>query len=176
MILYTALQHVIAFGLGSIPFGIIVCQAMGLSSPKSYGSKNIGASNVARQNLKAGALTLLLDAAKGFLAVKLLASAPSIIFAVVVGHCYSPILRFNGGKGIATAGGALVAAFPAPAIVLLSLWATVFMRSRIPARASIATTILLLIYGAIGKDIWLVLTSLVILIRHIPNVRAAQPA
>ena len=77
MLIQNILEIIIAFGIGCIPFGIIVCNKMGLASPKTYGSKNIGASNVARQNILAGALTLLLDASKGYIAILLLSATPS---------------------------------------------------------------------------------------------------
>ena len=177
MLLQSILEMVIGFGIGSIPFGIIVCNQMRLASPKTYGSKNIGASNVARQNIFAGVLTLLLDASKGYLAILLLSANPYVVFAVVAGHCYSPLLKFNGGKGVATAGGALAAANPPVAIVLLSLWSISFLRNKVPATASISTSVLLLIYAVAGQSIWLALVSLMIIIRHKSTVTAKpQPA
>jgi glycerol-3-phosphate acyltransferase PlsY len=176
MIIYNLLESIIAFLLGSIPFGIIICHQMGLASPTTYGSKNIGASNVTRQNVFAGALTFLLDAAKGFIAIKLLSANPNIIFFVTAGHCYSPFLKFNGGKGVATLGGALIAALPPVAAVLMSIWAAVFSRNKVPATASLAVAFILLIYAAIGSNIWLVLSSLMIMIRHKSNVTASQKA
>ena len=173
------LELIIAFIMGSIPFGIIICQAMGLKNPKSYGSTNIGASNVARQNLAAGAATLLCDALKGFLAIKLLSNHDSILFAVVAGHCFSPLLSFNGGKGVATALGGVLATHPHIAYVLIFIWGTIFSRKRTPGTSSIISAVILLLYGAASKNIWLSLTSAIILIRHIPNVissaQQAQP-
>ena len=164
------LELTIAFIIGSIPAGILVCQALGLKNPKTYGSTNIGASNVARQSLTAGAITLALDALKGFLAIKFLSPHDSITLAVVAGHCFSPLLAFNGGKGVATALGAVLASHPHIAYVLIFTWATVFSRKRVPASASIFCAILLFIYGIANSNIWLGLTSAIILMRHLPNV------
>ena len=164
------LELIIAFIIGSIPVGIIVCQAFGLKSPKTYGSTNIGTSNVARQNLSAGAITFLLDALKGFIAIKFLSHHDSITLAVVAGQCFSPLLAFNGGKGVATALGALLASHPHIAYVLMFTWGTVFSRRRVPATASIVCAALLFIYGIANSDIWLGLTSTIILMRHLPNV------
>ena len=169
-------ELMLAFVIGGIPFGMIVCQSLNLQSPKTYGSKNIGASNVARQNIYAGALTLLLDALKGGLAIILFGGHGSIIFAVVAGHCFSPLLHFNGGKGVATALGAVTASTPHISAVLMIIWLTVFLKKNVPATASITCSVILAFYAALLKSPWLVATALMIIIRHIPNVRKAIEA
>src|SRR5690554_2191700 len=103
---------VLAYILGSIPFAVVVSWAMGLKDPRSYGSKNPGATNVLRTgNRSAAALTLLGDAAKGWLAVWLAALAtrewglPMYVvglagIVVFLGHLYPLFLKFKGGKGV----------------------------------------------------------------------------
>ncbi|MEM7720523.1 MAG: glycerol-3-phosphate acyltransferase, partial [Pseudomonadota bacterium] len=103
-----------AFGLGSIPFGLVIAKAMGLPDPRTIGSGNIGATNVLRTGSKAAAFaTVFLDGAKGLVAVLLAralagedAAQIAALFAFL-GHCYSFMLHFKGGKGVATFLGAL---------------------------------------------------------------------
>ncbi|MEC7030126.1 MAG: glycerol-3-phosphate acyltransferase [Pseudomonadota bacterium] len=168
------LETLIAFFIGSVPFGILVCQSFGLQNPRSYGSTNIGASNVARQSYFAGVVTLVLDILKGYLALKLLSTHDAILLAVVAGHCFSPLLAFNGGKGVATCLGALLASQPGVAAVLIFTWASVFVNRRVPATSSITSAILLLIYAASSAKTWVGITSIIILVRHIPNVIASR--
>src|SRR5690606_40645913 len=113
-----------AYLLGSISFAVVVSRLMGLADPRSFGSKNPGATNVLRSgNKKAAALTLLGDAAKGWLAVWLasqlvdqfqLSSAVIGLSAVAVflGHVFPVFLKFKGGKGVATALGVMLALEP----------------------------------------------------------------
>ena len=101
-----------AYCLGSISFAVVVSRLMGLPDPRSYGSKNPGATNVLRTGKKAAAvLTLVGDAGKGWLAVWLAArfggDVPIAGIAVFVGHLYPLFHRFKGGKGVATAAGVL---------------------------------------------------------------------
>ena len=103
------LWAVLAYLMGSIPFGMVVAKVMGLGNLRNIGSGNIGATNVLRTgNKAAAALTLLLDAAKGAVAV-LLARAMAgedavqiAALAAFLGHCYPVWLGFKGGKGVAT--------------------------------------------------------------------------
>lgn len=110
----TAAVIVAAYLLGSISFGIVVSRLAGLPDPRTYGSKNPGATNVLRTGKRAiAALTLVGDAAKGFVAVWIaLVLAPWAAayagVAVFLGHLYPVFHRFQGGKGVATAAGVLV--------------------------------------------------------------------
>jgi len=110
----------VAYLIGSVSFAVIVSRAFGLPDPRSYGSHNPGATNVLRTGRKAPALlTLLGDGTKGWLAVvfaaryaqpetvELTAAAAGI--AVVLGHMYPVFFRFEGGKGVSTALGVLIA-------------------------------------------------------------------
>lgn len=98
----------LAYLLGSVPFGLILTRLTGAGDLRSIGSGNIGATNVLRTGNKGlAAATLLLDAAKGFVAVWLAArwfpgAMPIAALAAVAGHCFPVWLRFKGGKGVAT--------------------------------------------------------------------------
>src|SRR5438876_5931718 len=102
---------------GSIPFAVLVSRVMALPDPRTYGSKNIGATNVLRSgNRRAALLTLVGDAAKGWLAVlvaRLLGASVEIValvaFCAFLGHVFPVWLHFRGGKGVATAAGVLLA-------------------------------------------------------------------
>lgn len=118
-----------AFLSGSVPFGLIVVKLAGKGDVRKSGSGNIGATNVMRAGGKAlGITTLLLDVAKGFLPVMLakLSGMPAhllafVALAAVLGHMFTPWLKFKGGKGVATALGVALAYHPA--MVLPSLGA-----------------------------------------------------
>ncbi|WP_146587013.1 glycerol-3-phosphate 1-O-acyltransferase PlsY [Puniceibacterium confluentis] len=110
------LWALIGYGLGSIPFGLLLTRAFGIGNLRDIGSGNIGATNVLRTgNKTAAALTLLLDGAKGAVAVllaRMLAgedAAQLAALAAFLGHCYPVWLGFKGGKGVATFLGILLA-------------------------------------------------------------------
>lgn len=115
----TALVALAAYLLGSVSFAILVSRAIGLPDPRSYGSRNPGATNVLRTGRRAAAaLTLLGDAGKGWIAVWLAGIAtgenafsglamPIAGLAVFIGHLFPLYHRFRGGKGVATAAGLL---------------------------------------------------------------------
>ncbi|MCG1038422.1 MULTISPECIES: glycerol-3-phosphate 1-O-acyltransferase PlsY [Burkholderiaceae] len=128
------LVAVAAYLIGSISFAVIVSAAMGLSDPRTYGSKNPGATNVLRSGNKAAAvLTLLGDAFKGWLAVWLVKhvgaaygldafSVALASIAVFLGHLYPVFFRFKGGKGVATAAGVLLGIDPVLGIATAATW------------------------------------------------------
>ena len=110
----TALAIVAAYLLGSVSFAIAVSWLMRLPDPRSYGSKNPGATNVLRSGSKlAAALTLIGDSAKGGVAVWLASyftgELAAVGLAAFLGHLYPVLHRFQGGKGVATAAGVLLA-------------------------------------------------------------------
>jgi glycerol-3-phosphate acyltransferase PlsY len=142
--------------LGSIPTGFLVAQGRGIDI-RALGSGNIGATNVFRYlGLPAGILVLLADAAKGWLAVAVLARLVSGWFftaagpeprewlalcaglAAILGHIYTCWLYFKGGKGIATSAGVLVALVPYALLIVLGVWLVVFALSRYVSLASLA--------------------------------------
>jgi acyl phosphate:glycerol-3-phosphate acyltransferase len=120
--------------LGSIPFGLIFAKILGGKDVREHGSGNIGATNVSRVvGPLAGVLTLLMDAAKGAVAVWLAArfsdhAAMAMMFAgiaALLGHCFPVWLKFRGGKGVATALGVYLALCPLAAIVAVVLFTLV---------------------------------------------------
>jgi glycerol-3-phosphate acyltransferase PlsY len=155
------LTVLIAYLLGSIPTGFLVAKARGVDI-RTVGSGNIGATNVFRILGKAaGIFVLLVDAAKGWVAVfgvaRLLAgwfypeAGPSARewfalcagVAAILGHNYTCWLHFKGGKGIATSAGVLVALVPVPLLVILGVWISVFALSRYVSLASICAAFVL---------------------------------
>jgi acyl phosphate:glycerol-3-phosphate acyltransferase len=118
--LYTVLATVAAYLLGSLSFAVLISRVMGLNDPRTYGSKNPGATNVLRSGSKTAAIvTLLLDALKGFIpvvAVRYFGSALNlgdgtvalVALAAFLGHLYPVFFKFKGGKGVATAVGVVL--------------------------------------------------------------------
>ena len=148
---------VLGYLLGAIPFGYLLVRATGGGDIRFKGSGNIGATNVARTSgWSVGIATLLLDAAKGFLAVRLTEhfSGGNVRFmmyaglAAILGHVFPVWLRFEGGKGVATALGVFLAVcWPALAAdVLLFLLVAVFWRYVSLASISAAAALPLLVY------------------------------
>ena len=145
---------VLAYLLGSLSFAVIVSRAMRLDDPRSYGSGNPGATNVLRSGNKTAAiLTLLLDALKGVAAV-LLARALSGRFgfgetvialaglAAFLGHLYPVFFRFQGGKGVATAAGVLLAIDARLGLASLATWLVIALATRYSSLAALLTALL----------------------------------
>ncbi len=127
------LRLLVCYFLGSIPFALLAMVGSGIDI-RRIGSGNPGFNNVLRVSKARAVLTLIGDTGKGFLAVWLvthyagqqagsLALAWLYGFAAVLGHCYSPFLRFNGGKGIATSGGVMLVLYPLWAAIALVYFA-----------------------------------------------------
>ena len=143
----------LAYLLGSLSFAVIVSKAMGLDDPRSYGSGNPGATNVLRSGSKKAAIaTLLLDAFKGTVAVLFArAMADRLGFAdgtvaaaglgAFIGHLYPVFFRFQGGKGVATAAGVLLALSPLLGLACLAIWLVVAMLTRYSSLAAIVTAV-----------------------------------
>jgi glycerol-3-phosphate acyltransferase PlsY len=142
-----------AYLLGSVSFAIVVSRLFALPDPRSYGSKNPGATNVLRTGRKAAAvLTLLGDGGKGWLAVFAAAQAtgqtvlagadlPLAGLAVVVGHMFPVFHRFQGGKGVATAAGALLGLDLWLGLGTLATWAAILAFFRISSLAALLAAI-----------------------------------
>jgi glycerol-3-phosphate acyltransferase PlsY len=134
-----AVMMVLGYGVGSLPFGIIVSRALGVPDPRTGGSRNIGFTNVLRvAGRKAGVLTLLGDAGKGWAVGWVAAQTldpewPIFLVAgsAVVGHMYSIFLGLEGGKGVATALGALMGIAPMIGLGTVGLWGAGLAISRI---------------------------------------------
>ncbi|MEQ1563043.1 MAG: glycerol-3-phosphate 1-O-acyltransferase PlsY [Nitrospira sp.] len=127
---FLVLLVVVGYLLGAVPFGVVVSKAMGLPDPRTVGSKNVGFTNVLRvSGKKAGVLTLLGDMGKGWLmgwaAMQWLTDERFIMFvalSTILGHLFSPFLNFKGGKGVATALGAVLGLSPSIGLLLLLVW------------------------------------------------------
>jgi glycerol-3-phosphate acyltransferase PlsY len=167
--------------LGSIPFGLVLARIMGLGNLRDIGSGNIGATNVLRTgNKTAAALTLVLDGAKGAVAV-LLARAfaaedavQMAALAAFLGHCYPVWLRFQGGKGVATFLGLWLAlAWPVGVACCLS-WLAAFAASRISSVGALAAAALSSIFAVIlgfGQAVVLaIVLTLLVYWRHRANI------
>ena len=139
----TAALIVLAALAGSIPFGLLIARARGIDI-RTTGSGNIGATNVSRSlGLKVGAIVLVLDAAKGALPVWLATRGCSELGvalvggAAILGHCFSPWLRFRGGKGVATALGVFLVIPPAATGLGVVAFALTLALTRVPALGSL---------------------------------------
>lgn len=135
--------------LGSVASAIVTCRLMGLPDPRGEGSGNPGATNVLRfGGRKAAAITLAGDVLKGVVPVliaRLLGAGPGVTGAVALaaflGHLYPVFFGFRGGKGVATAGGALVALMPMVGLITLSLWLALAGLFRYASLAGVAAAI-----------------------------------
>lgn len=150
---------IVAYLIGSVSFAVVVSALMGLADPRSYGSKNPGATNVLRSgNKKAAILTLLGDAFKGWLAVCLVRhfgiggelGVALAAIAVFLGHLYPIFFRFQGGKGVATAAGVLLAISPALGIATLLSWLVIAFCFRYSSFAALVAAVFAPIF-----DVWL---------------------
>ncbi len=172
-----------AYLLGSIPFGILVSKGLGLQDPRTVGSKNIGFTNVLRVSGKlAGILTLIGDMGKGWLvgwAAQAFSQQESWILlitaAVIFGHLFSVFLSFRGGKGVATALGAILGLAPWIGLGLLLTWLIIAGMFRYSSGAAITAFILFPIMAfSMGQSMNFVLfsltISLVILLKHKDNI------
>ena len=175
------LVAVLAYLIGSIPFGIVITRAFGLGDLRSIGSGNIGATNVLRTgNKPAAAATLILDAAKGGIAVLIARAtlgedaAQLAGLAAFLGHLFPIWLGFKGGKGVATFLGILLALAWPVGLAACATWAVTAAITRISSAAAL---------GAAGlSGIWLILfdrgemlflvfiLTVLVYIRHAANI------
>jgi acyl phosphate:glycerol-3-phosphate acyltransferase len=177
-----SLWAVFGYLIGSIAFGLLLARAMNLGDLRTIGSGNIGATNVLRTgNKTAAALTLVLDGAKGAVAVLLARffagedAAQVAGLAAMIGHCYPVWLKFKGGKGVATFLGVILAlAWPAGLACCLA-WLIGALVTRISSMGAIAaastSTIFLVILGYGSAFILGVILTLLIFWRHRENIK-----
>lgn len=177
----------LAYLIGSISFAVIVSRAFALPDPRSYGSGNPGATNVLRSGRKAAAaLTLLGDAAKGWLAVFLaqrFADAGAVeatmavaAVAVLIGHMYPVFHRFKGGKGVSTALGVLTALNLYLAGGALATWVIIASFFRISSLAALVSAVFapffcFLLYGAHAFTAAVVVAAVLLIFRHKTNIQ-----
>lgn len=177
-----------AYLIGSISFAVVVSKFFALPDPHSYGSKNPGATNVLRTGNKlAAALTLLGDGVKGWIAVYLayrvgvqigdaaLAAAGAAL-AVFLGHLYPVFHRFRGGKGVATAGGILLALDWRLGAAVLGLWLIMVLITRISSLAAICAAVAAPLLGWWFMSNWpttwaVVPIALLLIWRHRGNIQ-----
>ncbi len=178
--------------MGSLSFAVIVSRLMGLNDPRSYGSKNPGATNVLRSgSKKAAILTLLLDAFKGWLPVALVltygpeqglgASTAALAgLAAFLGHLYPVFFGFVGGKGVATAVGVLVGVNGSLALATVLSFAIVLYFSRYVSLASMVAAVFAPVFYLFGDGMaWqatspevvsLAVMALLLVWRHRENI------
>ena len=174
-----------AYLIGSVSFAVVVSAAMGLADPRSYGSKNPGATNVLRSgNKKAAILTLVGDAFKGWLAVWLVkrfgfgdVAVAWAAIAVFLGHLYPVFFRFQGGKGVATAAGVLLAVHPVLGLATALTWLIVAFFFRYSSLAALVAAVFapvfdVFLFGThVNPVAWAVLAMSVLLVwRHRSNI------
>ncbi|MBI3721646.1 MAG: glycerol-3-phosphate 1-O-acyltransferase PlsY, partial [Fimbriimonas ginsengisoli] len=171
-----------AYFLGGVPFGVIVARRQGVNIT-AVGSGNIGATNVGRSlGWHAGLLVFLLDVAKGagatWGALALLGDpgwAIAIGAAAVLGHSFSPFLRFRGGKGVATSLGVLLASAPAVALLAFCVFLSCFALTRLVSLSSLLATLaavgffFVLSTPPVVQSVFLVL-AIFLIYRHRSNI------
>jgi len=189
---YPALATVAAYLMGSLSFAVIVSSVMGLNDPRTYGSKNPGATNVLRSGSKAAAIvTLLLDAVKGWVPVVLVkwygkpygledGTLALVGLAAFLGHLYPVFFRFVGGKGVATALGVLVGLSGWLGLAVMATWLLVAFFSRYSSLASLLAAICAPVYYLLGDGtawymdarvlVSVVVMSALLIYRHAENI------
>ncbi|QPM90724.1 putative glycerol-3-phosphate acyltransferase [Pseudooceanicola algae] len=179
--LILGLAAVLGYLLGSVPFGIVITRALGLGDLRQIGSGNIGATNVLRTGNKPAALaTLILDSGKGAAAVLIArAVAPEDAvqlagFAAFLGHCFPVWLRFQGGKGVATYIGTLLALFWPLGLACCATWAVTAALLRYSSLSALVAAALSPVWAVLlGREetvVLCILLALLIFIRHRTNI------
>jgi len=185
----TAIFTIVAYLIGSISFAVVMSRLFGLSDPRTYGSKNPGATNVLRSgNKKAAIATLIGDGAKGWLAVWLAQllgpqfgvgdlGIALVAIAVFLGHLYPIFFRFVGGKGVATALGVLLGLNPWVGLATLVTWLVIAYAFRYSSLAALISAIFApfyfgLLFGADRTEELLAVLamSVLLVIRHRGNI------
>jgi glycerol-3-phosphate acyltransferase PlsY len=181
-----------AYLMGSLSFAVIVSRVMGLNDPRTFGSKNPGATNVLRSGSKAAAIiTLLLDAAKGWLPVMLVkwygqpyglsdGTVAMVGMAAFVGHLYPVFFKFIGGKGVATALGVLLGLSGWLGLATALIWLLTAYAFRYSSLASVTAALLAPVVYALGNDLaWhmdksamlcVCVITVLLLYRHAENI------
>ncbi|MBL8288536.1 MAG: glycerol-3-phosphate 1-O-acyltransferase PlsY [Rubrivivax sp.] len=186
--LIAALAILAAYLVGSLSFAVIVSRVMGLADPRSYGSRNPGATNVLRSGNKAAAiLTLVFDALKGAVPVLLVlqfgprfglgeGTAAFAGLAAFLGHLWPVFFRFEGGKGVATAAGVLLALNPWLGVATLATWIVIAAFFRYSSLAALVSAVFApfyqaLIWGAEPALLAIAIMSVLLVWRHEGNIR-----
>lgn len=192
MYLYSTAAVALAYLLGSLSFAIIVSRLMGLQDPRSYGSHNPGATNVLRSgNKMAAVVTLLLDGLKGWLPVVLVkwfgkdygledGTLAAVAFAAFLGHLFPVFFKFQGGKGVATAAGALLGIDWLLGLATLATWLIIAYFTRYSSVASMASAAFAPLFYLLGdRSAWylersvlvaIFMIGLLLVVRHRENI------
>lgn len=190
---YPLIATVVAYLLGSLSFAVIVTRVMGLSDPRTYGSKNPGATNVLRSGSKAAAIvTLLLDAFKGWLPVVLVrwfgkpygleeGTVALVGLAAFLGHLWPVFFRFQGGKGVATALGVLLGVSGWLGLITAVTWLLVAVFFRYSSLASLVAAALAPVFYLLADGpLWyaeqsiavsIAVMALLLWLRHRENIQ-----
>ena len=183
----TLVFTIVAYLIGSISFAVVVSKLMGLSDPRTYGSKNPGATNVLRSgNKKAAIATLLGDGFKGWLAVWLAShyaeqygvgdgTIALVCIAVFLGHLYPVFFRFKGGKGVATALGILLGLNVWLGLATLATWLIIAYATRYSSLAALIASVFApffygLMYGVDEILFAVIGMSFLLVYRHAGNI------
>lgn len=174
---------ILAYLIGSLSSAIIVCKLWGLPDPRKQGSKNPGATNVLRIGGKVPAvLTMLGDGLKGFLPTLIVTQLDfpawvigAVMLAAMLGHIWPIFFGFKGGKGVATAMGSYLGLSWILGIILITIWATVILLTRLSSLGALVATFLTPFIGwtilhnpvLVG---FIALMSLILLYRHKANI------
>ncbi|CDG81523.1 glycerol-3-phosphate 1-O-acyltransferase PlsY [Janthinobacterium agaricidamnosum] len=190
-VLITVLMTVGAYLIGSVSFAVVMSKAFGLSDPRTYGSKNPGATNVLRSGNKGAAvMTLIGDGAKGWLAVWLAiqisdrypqylgagdVAVALVAIAVFLGHLWPVFFRFVGGKGVATALGVLLGLNPWLGLATLVTWLVIAYAFRYSSLAALVAALFApfyygLLFGMDERLLAVVVMSALLAYRHGKNI------
>jgi acyl phosphate:glycerol-3-phosphate acyltransferase len=186
--LYPILATLAAYLIGSLSFAIIVSRAFGLKDPRTYGSGNPGATNVLRSGHRGAAgLTLLLDALKGYVPVLLVqvfgerfglgaGTMAAAALAAFLGHLWPVFFKFQGGKGVATAAGAIFGLNPLLGVATLATWIIIAAFFRYASLAAIVSAAFapfyqLLIWGGGATAFAVTVMGLLLVWRHSANIQ-----
>jgi len=189
---WALLAGVLAYALGSVSFAVLVSKVMGLNDPRTYGSKNPGATNVLRSGSKAAAIaTLLLDAAKGGVPLVLIRmygepwgleseALALVALGAFLGHLFPVYFRFQGGKGVATALGVLLGLDGVLGLATLATWLIVAFFLRYSSLAALVAALFAPVYYLLGDGIaWradmpvllaVCVMSMLLIARHKANI------
>jgi acyl phosphate:glycerol-3-phosphate acyltransferase len=183
MIMLMLILLTLAYCLGSVSCAILVTKLMDMADPRTLGSGNAGATNMLRlAGKKVAAIVLLGDFAKGAIAtwIGLIAgqqgfSLGLIMVAVVVGHIFPVFFNFKGGKGVATALGAIVASSPIVGLLCVVIWLLVALATRYASLASIiaiaAAPVFYLLVGKSSLCIPGIIIAAIVAIKHKENIK-----
>lgn len=172
---------ILAYMIGSIPFGFILSKFLNNLDPRLYGSKNIGATNVVRiSGLRIGFLTLLLDVSKAFLIIKWIEVFNVELktyasFFVFVGHIFPIWLKFKGGKGVAVFLGILLSFSVILTSVFVVTWIMIFILFRYSSLSALISSVSTIVVSYYFHDfsitLFILVLNIIIFIRHHENIK-----